>query len=527
MKSIFGSVPVKTPSSNKFDLSHERKFSLNMGELIPILAHEIMPGDKFNVRSEIMMRFAPMLAPVMHRIDVTTHYFFVPYRLLWDEWEDFITGGRLGTSAPVFPVIPINTAFTSTPLTMPAEFMQSGSLMDYLVGLTLAPGDAVVDSTNISALWFRAYQLIWDEWYRDQNLTPSLDVSKSSGIQTLAQAAAIMGIRQRAWRKDYFTSALPFTQRGPEALIPMEGEADVTYKNPATVNGAPAGADQSIKVQNATINIQRGTIGSTGTNTTIENLEEVLFQNGSVTINDLRRSFALQRFLEKMARGGGRYIEQIFAMFGVTSSDARLQRPEYLGGGRQPCVISEVLSSFQADGGTIPQGNMAGHGISIGNTNGFTRRFEEHGVIMGIMSVLPKTGYMNPAINKFARKFDKFDYPWPDFAHIGEQAIQTGELAYDQSAAAGTSGNTFGYTPRYAEYKNIQSTVHGDFRETLKYWHMDREFETVPVLNENFVTADPTLRIFNVIDPSADHLYCQCYNKISAVRKLPYFGVPI
>lgn len=524
---LFSKIPVKRPKRNKFNLSHEKKFSLNMGDLVPIVAQEIMPGDSFKLSSEIMMRFAPMLSPVMHRIDVTTHYFFVPYRLLWTEWEDFITGGRLGTSSPVFPQIPISTAMTSA---ISAPNLQSGSLMDFLYGLVLSD-DPVTDTTSISALWFRAYLMIYNEWYRDQNLEAEIPMSLASGVYSdFVEVDRLMSIRKRAWQKDYFTSALPFTQRGPEALIPMEGDAEVTYK-PYSESWKQDGVTPGLgglTVDNA---LGNGAIRDAGGSSTlnrqqIRNIDTVEFQNGSVTINDLRVATSLQRFLEKMARGGGRYIEQIFSMFGVTSSDARLQRPEYLGGGRQPCVISEVLSSFQAEGGDLPQGNMAGHGISIGNTNGFSRSFEEHGVILGLMSVLPKTAYMSPAIPKVARKFDKFDYPWPDFAHLGEQAIQNGELFYDQAGPVGTSNQTFGYTPRYAEYKYVPSTVHADMRDTLKYWHMAREFETQPALNDSFVKSDPTLRIFNVIDESTDHLYCQCYNRVSALRPLPYFGVP-
>lgn len=528
--SIFSKVPVQKPSLNTFDLSHSRKLSCNMGELIPVFAHESMPGDRFRVSTEGMLRYAPMLAPVLHDNDVTFHWFSVPFRLCWNEWEDHVTGGRLGTANPAYPVIPIsNASLNSSTGYAQAGLIEEGSLLDHIFGLLLTDSNTVPvnDPTNISAIYPRAYQLIYDEYYRDQNLEASLDVSITSGELSIPECRKVLTKRKRAWAKEYFSSALPFTQRGPEALIPMVGEGTVDYFPSSQFLKFDTGAPASNGA--VTMGTDGTTIGhildSTGKATRVENISAVNVENTTVTINDLRKAVSLQKFLEKMARGGGRYIEQIFSMFGVISSDARLQRPEYLGGSKQPVVISEVLSSFQADGGTIPQGNMAGHGISVGHGNGFSHRFEEHCVIMCIMSIMPKVAYNTVAIPKLARIFDRLELPWPDFAHLGEQAIQLMELWYDQSAPAGQHLDTFGYTPRYAHYKYIPSTVHGNMRTTLNYWHENREFEDKPVLNQSFVTADPTLRIFNIIDPSIDHVYVMIWFHVKAMRPLPYFGV--
>lgn len=535
MPGLFSSVKMRRPRRNKFDLSHERKLSFNMGKLIPIMMQEIVPGDKFRVQSEVMLRFAPLLAPIMHRVNVTTHYFFVPNRLIWDEWEDFITGGREGTSAPVWPFIRINDNTDQ-------EF-QRGSLADYL-GIPPIETLGVTQGLDISALPFRAYQLVWDEYYRDQNLLASLGLLKTSGQQTTGETTKITTLRDRAWEKDYFTSALPWAQRGGQVEIPF-GDAGIQYKDESLVvnsftdtllNGpnymqiAPTVSGGTAKVPGGLqIGDSTGTGVTAGQQVRIENIESI---QPSATINELRRSIRLQEWLEKNARGGARYVEQILSHFGVRSSDARLQRPEYLGGGRNPVVISEVLSTASSyneagDQQGMPQANMAGHGVSFGTTNGFRRSFEEHGFVVGMLSVLPKTAYQN-GVNKMWSRSDKFDYYWPEFANIGEQEIKEKEIFWNANVAT-TPDATWGYQSRYAEYKYTPSTVHGEMRDELSYWHMGRIFSgAAPPLNNDFVTSNPTTRIFSVEAPSTvDHLYCQLYNRVDAIRPMPYFGTPM
>lgn len=496
------------PRRNKFDLSHERKLSFNMGKLIPIMLQEIVPGDSFRVTSELFLRMAPMIAPVMHHVNVFTHYFFVPNRLIWDEWEDFITGGREGTSAPVWP------HFSSESAALPR-----GSLADYF-GLPSVGTDAT-DPIDISLLPFRAYALIWDEYYRDQNLLAALDIAKTSG-ETLAGAelTKLLALRDRCWEKDYFTSALPWAQRGGEVSV----DADITYRDPAEVvslGGIPSLVSDEGLVTGAGSATRRNVkSGTSDEELRIENLDSI-----GVSINELRRSIKLQEWLEKNARGGARYIEQILSHFGVRSSDARLQRPEYLGGGKQPIVISEVLttaSNITDDG--IPPGWMAGHGASFGKTNGFKRSFEEHGFVIGLMSVLPRTAYQQ-GVHRMWRRADKLDHFWPEFAHLGEQEIKNAEIYHMASSPAGTKDGTWGYQSRYAEYKYGCSSVHGEFRESLAYWHMGRIFSSLPLLSNEFVTADPTERIF-AVEADVDHMYAQIYNRIDALRPMPYFGTP-
>lgn len=509
--SIFSKIAVRRPKRNKFNLSHSRKMSLEMGKLIPILCQEVVPGDKFRIKTEMMMRFAPMLAPIMHNVDVKVDYFKVPMRLIWDEWEKFITGGEDGTAAPVPPFMKMDVNSAGS--------FGIGSLADYL-GVPTIDNYTVQEPEEISSLPFRAYQLIYNEYYRDQNLTAPITVPKTSGEETTY--INLTTLRHSAWQKDYFTAALPWTQRGPEALIPMEGDSTITYKDQSIVNDAQTGdpaIDGSIDSDNG-VTIVDGSMGTRPIR--IENIESVEFENATVTINDLRRTIKLQEWLEKNARGGARYIEQIFSHFGVKSSDARLQRPEYLGGGKMPVSISEVLSTVEAT--NIPQANMAGHGIATGTTAKTSTFCEEHAFIIGILRVIPRTGYMQGLPKMFSRK-DKFDYYWPEFAHLGEQEIKNKEVYFAQYADDYNNA-TFGYTPRYAEYKFGLDTVHGAMRDSLDYWHMARKFEQnePPALNTEFVECRPSTRIFAVEDE--EHLYCQLWNNVEALRPMPYFGTP-
>jgi len=511
----FQSIQVFRPKRNAFDLSHEKKLSCNMGDLIPFYVEEILPGDKFKVNTEIMMRLAPMLAPIMHRVNVYTHYFFVPNRIVWDNWEKFITGGEDGTDETVPPTV--------SPSSFWYQYFGKGSLADYM-GLPLTDQTAEpVNYPRYNAMPFRAYTEIYNEYYRDQNLTPKIDFPKGD---TTPDADQILTLRKRAWEKDYFTSCLPWSQRGGEVGIPV----DFNYKVPSFAVSADDVA-QAGDIQSDFVN----GITAGGVPVSIQSLEE---EGVSVSINELRKAARLQEWLEKNARAGARYTEQILSHFGVKSKDSRLQRPEFLGGGKHPVVISEVLNTTGEAGATepvdyAPVGEMYGHGIAIGNNHGFSRSFTEHGFIIGIMSTIPRTAY-NQGVERMWSKFTKFDYYWPEFAHLGEQEVLNRELYQDQTLPINPAGGsesaqatqTFGYQSRYSEYKFRQSSIAGDFRDSLKFWHMGREFDSQPALNESFIESDPTYRIFAVTDETVDHLYIQLYNRVRALRPMPYFGTP-
>lgn len=501
---IFSSTAGRKPKRNKFDLSHEKKMSLKMGTLTPFMLQEIIPGDSFKVKTEMLMRLQPMLAPIYHRVRVKTDYFFVPNRLVWDNWQKFITGGEKGTDTSVHPYLKMNEANK--------DLFQKGTLCDYF-GIPIIDQSLTVSSeTKINALPFRAYQLIYNEYYRDQNLVDEVPITKGDGEVT--SYSLITTLRKRAWEKDYFTSCLPWAQKGEKIELPT----DINYKPTTDLTkmdgSAPAGG--------ALTSTMAGKLVEAGANELrVENIESL-----GTTINDLRVAVRLQEWLEKNARAGSRYIESILAHFGILSSDARLQRPEYLGGSINPVVISEVLSTYQqADDSGYPQGTMAGHGISTGGNGGFKRKFEEHGFVIGIMTILPRTAYQQ-GIPKLYQRFDKFDYAWPSFAQLGEQEVKNNELYYDPEDSGEYNDTVFGYQSRYAEYKYQPSTVHGDFRDNLAFWHMGRIFENKPVLNESFITADPTKRIFAIEDPEEDEILCQLYNRVDALRPLPYFNSP-
>lgn len=499
---LFNKVQIRKPGSNLFDLSHEKKLSMNMGDLVPIYVEEVVPGDKFRLRTESLVRLAPLTAPMMHRVNVFTHFFFVPNRLVYQDWETFITGGEDGKQVPAFPTVRFEETYK--PL--------AGQLPDYFGIPTVLPSETIVNPLDVSALPFRGYATIWNEYYRDQNLQPKLAVTKN-GTCDSTERAIICAMRKRAWEKDYFTSALPWAQRGEEVQMPT----DIQYSTYANIYNQ--GPDHS-PVGAGPVNTVAGSPGwlSNGTDTLkIENIESI-----GTTINDLRKAVRLQEWLEKNARAGSRYIEQILSHFGVRSSDARLQRPEYLGGGKSPVVISEVLSTFNSE--TVPGAEMYGHGISAGGNHAFSKYFEEHGYIIGIMSVLPKTAYQN-GVEKTWTKFDKFDYYWPEFAQLGEQAVLNQEI-FKNYTGSNDAKDTFGYQSRYSEYKWKNSTVHGDFKTTLDHWHMGRVFSATPGLNSAFVTSDPTHRVFADTVTTDHKLFVQIYNDVKAIRPMPIFGTP-
>lgn len=559
MANIFNSIRLKRPKRNVFNLSYENKLTMNMGELVPIMCMPIVPGDKFRVNTESLVRLAPLVAPMMHRVNVYTHYFFVPNRLVWSEWEDFITKGIDGEDSPVFPFLDVKDSYSviSTESVFKDLFGNS-SLWDYLGLPTLSGvgsksysipnGVTLPNGYKVSQLPFRAYQLIYNEFYRDQNLTEAIDIPINSGNALVTgQYQNLLTLRRRAWEKDYFTSALPWLQRGPEVTVPINGGQsglDVYYQSPGASKGQiwrdqlgrnwdiGATYDPTLIAYPGQQPSQGQYVATKSGGTANDNRAPELDPNGTfkvdvdemgVSIQDLRTSNALQRWFERNARGGSRYIEQILAHFGVRSSDARLQRPQFLGGGKMPIAVSEVLQTSSTDS-TSPQANMAGHGISAGVNNGFKHYFEEHGYVIGLMSIIPRTGYQQGVPRDFT-KFDNMDFYFPEFAHLSEQEIKNQEIyvSGDQIYNEGT----FGYTPRYAEYKYHESEAHGDFRGNMSFWHLNRIFNEKPNLNTSFVECKPSNRIFATSQTQDDKFWVQIYQDVKALRLMPKYGTPM
>ena len=494
---LFNSVKVAAPQTNVFDLSHDVKMSAKMGNLYPIMRTSCVPGDRFKIGCESLIRFAPLVSPAMHRFDVTMHYFFIPYRILWPNWENFITNTKNeGGFLPAAPYIKYT------------KDVWNLGLSDYL-GLPEPPAGL---SENVLAYDFAAYQCIYNEYYRDQNLIEPVDYILKDGEnpQDLGK------LRKRAWEHDYFTSCLPWAQKGDAVNLPIGQFNDVPVRVNEAVPGTPVSVSGSV-----TMNTETEQYNGDWTSFPIDGLfaKTSDLQAQSTTINDLRRAFRLQEWLERAARGGTRYVELIKSFFGVNSPDKRLQRPEYITGIKTPVVISEVLQTSET--ATSPQGNMAGHGVSVVAGGDSDYYCEEHGVIMGIMSVMPKTAYQQ-GIHRTFLKFDPLDYYWEQFANIGEQEVFNKELY----AFTANGNNTFGYIPRYSEYKFENNRVAGEFRNSLDFWHEGRIFATEPALNEEFISCNPANRIFAVTDPEVDNLYCHILNKVEAIRPMPVYGTP-
>jgi hypothetical protein len=544
MANLFNSIRIKPPKYNRFDLSHDVKLTAKFGKLVPILCRPTLPGDVYKLNSEVLVRLAPMIAPIMTKVNVYTHFFFVPNRLLYSEWRDFITGGKDGTFDGVYPRYRIVGKVSEA---RDKAIFGPGSLADYL-GFPVQNGS--FSEVTVDALPFLAYQLICDEYYRDENLDNEVFEQSDGGVGTISGNSfpPIFQLRNRAWKKDYFTSALPFAQRGDEVELPLQGSADITSKSAdgrayvsdisvahLTNPPFPSQGDYNIHLQansdnNANIITENGQRVEFGTGdgkayVDLNQLNVDLSSASSATINELRRAIKAQEFLELAARGGSRYIEQIYSYFGVRSSDARLQRPEFLGGGKSPIMISDVLQTSQSTDNSA-QANPAGHGVGVQNSHSFKYRCEEHGFIVGILSVMPNAAYMQGMPRLFS-KFDRLDYYWPQFAHLGEQEILNQELFYQPGSNPQNSG-TFGYTPRYAEYKTMMDSIHGDFRTSLNFWHMGRIFSTLPGLNSSFIhnVEEAANRVFNVVDDDVDKIWINIHHNLKALMKMPKYGTP-
>lgn len=502
----FNSVRLTKPNSNTFDLTHDFKFTGKMGELIPCMLMECIPGDNVRISCDSLTRFAPLISPVMHRIDITFHYFFVPSRIVWPNFEEFIGPGD---NPPDHPYVRVTNAWTDA----------QKRLADYM-GIPPCPVGGT--ATDVSAIPFAAYQMIYNEYYRDQNLCPEIDFELIDGDNS-ANLAELCGMRYRAWEHDYFAAALPFAQKGSAVDIPLgEVELDPNWfassnipKFVSTAGAFPPGAIEN------TAGPDRITAG--GTTSAFDPNGSLTV--GATTINDFRRAIKLQEWLEKNARGGTRYTELIWVHFAVRSQDGRLQRPEYITGAKSPVIISEVLNTTGDTGAAnpLPQGNMAGHGVSVGKGYNGSYYATEHGYIIGICSVRPLPAYQQGIPRTFL-KFDPLEYFWPSFAHIGEQAIQNKEIY----AYTPTGASTFGYIPRYSEYRYLANRVAGEFRTTLAFWHLGRIFANMPVLNQEFIEIpdDFPERIFAVQD-GTDYLYFYLVNKVIARRRVPVYGTPM
>ena len=463
---------------SKHSLSHYKLVTADMGKLIPVATVEALPGDTFQHSTSMLLRLSPLLAPVMHPVSVRIHHWFVPNRLLWSDWEKFITGGPDGLGAPT--PYPANTG---------ALTVAAGEVLDYMG----VPTTVAFPAGQVGLLPLYAYNKIFNDWYRDEDLVTERALTDN----TLAKCA---------WEKDYFTTARPWSQKGPAVTIPLGASAPVKTSASQVISGAQealtwrrisdggVGGSDVLMGREATTGRAFDTSGLGGVTKNLaqypSNLYADLATASSPDIIDFRRAFALQRYQEARAQYGSRYTEYL-RYLGIRSSDARLQRPEYLGGGKQTIAFSEVLRTGDSSG-TNPVGEMKGHGIAAMRSNRYRFFCEEHGWIISLLSVRPRSMYNNGLHRSFSRR-SKEDYFQKELELIGQQEVTKGEV---YAAASATNLETWGYQDRYADYRHQPSHVSGLFRSTLDFWHMGRKFASLPALNAAFVECDPAKRIF-------------------------------
>ncbi len=545
--SVFSSVLGNKVGRSVFDLSHVKRFTCDMGQLIPVYFDECVPGDTRKIGMQCVTRFQPLVAPILDSVDLTVHYFFVPTRLLMnkeDDWNTFLTGGKDGTNNSI-----------SLPIWQFSYFAGDGepnrpfsngipvgkySLWDYF-GLPLIDGGGLkyndlVSSNNVLGFAQRCYNLVWNEFYRDQNLVDEVVPTNST-------------ILYRAWKKDYFTSALPWQQRGVAPALPLSGTIPVSFDNPLKLHEFKLGrADDAVMpiiataVANGYQPIGYDAYGSSPTwevGQELKNVTATVASGATVNLADgttfdvatLRQCVQIQRWLELNARGGVRYTEFLRTHFGIAPKDEVLGRPQYIGGTKSNIVISEVLQTSRTEDSTStqkgsPLGRLAGHGLGASSDYICTFTSKEFGYIIGIASWMPKPSYQQGVNRIFTRK-TKFDFYFPEFAHLSEQAVTNGEIY-----ATGTERDKeiFGYQGAYNEMRYMPSFNCADMRDTFSYWHLGRIFDSPPNLNAGFLTTNfkysGGIRKDIFASQNEPGLLVQFANIVKAIRPLPVYGTP-
>jgi hypothetical protein len=514
MKHNFSKSPQANIPRSQFNRSCGYKTTFNAGYIVPVFIDEALPGDTFNLKMTAFSRLATPLFPFMDNLFMDSFFFAVPYRLVWDNWQKF-NGEQTNPGDSTDYLVPTMAAPATTGYA-------NQSLSDYF-GIPTQVADLVHDS-----LWHRSYNLIYNEWFRDENLQDSVVVDTDDGPDDPADYVLL----RRGKRYDYFTSCLPWPQKGPAVDLPLGTAAPVLYDStvtdPVIIRSAATGAipGASSLENRATTGYLAGVGGG---------VERVIDPNGTLyadlstataaTINQLRQAFQIQKLYERDARGGTRYIEVIRSHFGVISPDARLQRPEYLGGGSSPIQVNPVPQTSSTDG-TSPQANLAAYGTSTAINHGFTKSFTEHCLILGFVSVRADLNYQQGLNRMFSRQ-TRWDFYWPALSHIGEQGVLNKEIYADGSS---NDDDVFGYQERFAEYRYKPSQVTGFFRSndaaTLDSWHLAQDFASLPALNADFIVENPPVdRIKALGDDYPDFLF-DSYFDLKCARPMPVYSVP-
>lgn len=530
-QSHFAMIPQANIRRSVFDRSHVYKTTFNEGQLIPYFVDEVIPGDTFTLNPVEFCRLATPVVPFMDNIYIESFFFFVPSRLVYDKWVN-LCGEQENPEDSTDYLVP----------TVSLTGDMTNKLPDYM-GIACASG--TFNNVSVNCLPFRSYWLIWNEWFRDENLQKSVKISKgetNTVLEPMGQSTANpnyglpSGVSNwydpapRGKRYDYFTGALPWPQKGPGVELPLAGNAAPVYVQPNSISQPNPFHDVPDKfpVYKATSSPGSGAYyvvtGVTNpvdvTGMSFADLSSV----STVTINSLRQAFMLQRYYEIDARGGTRYTEKLQAHFGVTNPDARLQRPEFLGSHSSMMNINPVTQTSSTDS-TTPQGNLAAYGLNAQRYHAFTKSFSEFGYVIGLINVRADLTYQQ-GINKMWLRSDVLDFYWPSFAHLGEQAIENIEI-YCQGND--DDKKVFGYQERYAEYRYKPSLITGQFRSTYKepldIWHLSQKFATLPTLSDEFIQDHPPIsRVVAV--PSYPHFLLDVKFNLKCIRPMPMYGIP-
>lgn len=534
MQHLFSQVPKASIPRSRFNRSHGLKTTFEAGKLVPIFVDEVLPGDTFNLKCTILVRMPALIAPFMDNLYIDTFFFFVPERLVYDKFQQ-MCGEQANPDDSTDYIFP----------TVSGTNVAVGTIWDYF-GLPTG----ITNALSVRSDFFRAYWLIWNEWFRDENLQDSVSINFDEAANTNAIFTAsddrfgdgYTTLAPRGKRHDYFTSALPWPQKGPGVELPLTGNALVradydppvgdviyyptVYNNAETVNPISFLPDSKLSIPNAVGNVVALNGGIVSSSNSIKSapLYADLSNVTSATINSLREAFQIQKWYERAARGGTRYTEILLSFFGVKSPDARLQRPEYLGGTTQRIQVTQVPQTSSSND-TTPQANLAAFGLSSTRRHGFTKSFVEHGILIGMMCVRSDLTYQQ-GINRMWSRSTKFDLYWPPFAHLGEQAVLNKEI-YAQGTAQ--DDEVFGYQERYAEYRYYPSLITGQMRSTyaqsLDFWHLSQKFDSLPQLNEEFIEENvPIERIVAVTDEPP--FLADIWFDMNCVRPMPVYSVP-